>query len=115
MVKLHIDRLCLESLNAGTVWGDLLKIDEGNECCRENLVQKRRKVQAGIDPAAIICEIKAVIRSQLELNAEGRSLAAEIDGCPKKRQIGAIISQLNAELESSAECLEELIARFNSV
>lgn len=99
----------------GTVWGDLLKIDEGKECCLEDLIHERKTaIQAGIDPAVIICDIKAVLKNQLALNAEGRSLMAEIDGCPKKQQISMIIRQLNAELESSAERLEELIARFNS-
>lgn len=92
-----------------------MKTDEGKECCRENLIQRKGKIQAGIDPAAIVCDIKAVVKIQLNLSAEGWSLLAEIDGCPKRRQIGAIISQLNAELENSAESLEELIARFNSV
>ena len=68
----------------------------------------------GIDPAVIISGINTVIKNQAVLNAEGRSLIAEIDGCPKKQQISMIIRQLNSELESSAERLEELIARFNS-
>lgn len=70
--------------------------------------------QAGIYAALIINDIKTALSNQAALASEGRALIADIENMQKKQQISVIINMLNAELQSSTERLEELIARLNS-